>query len=168
MRNEVSIHIDAPPDRVWRLLSDVTRMGEWSPITYRCEWLDGASGPEVGARFKGYNRLPPAKWWTVCEITESVPGKSFAFSTVEVSMPFALGVGKREMTRWRYTFEPDGIGTKVTESYEVVFTPPILAIPERVARRIPGGTKAVAKRRDQADQGMLRTLERLKAAAEEH
>jgi uncharacterized protein YndB with AHSA1/START domain len=165
MHAEASTFIDAPPDRVWRLISDVTRMGEWSPITYRCDWLDGATGPAPGARFKGFNKMPPAKWWTICEITESVPGKVFEFRTVEVSPPFSIGTGKREMTRWRYTFEPEGIGTKVTESYGVTFTPPILAIPERIGRLL-GATKTIEKRRDKTTQGMHATLERLKAAAE--
>src|SRR4051812_14023828 len=112
---EASVFIDAPPDRVWRLISDVTRMGEWSPITYRCEWVEGSSGPVQGAKFKGYNKMPPAKWWTVCEVTESEPAKVFEFRTMRVSFPISIGVGEREMTRWRYTFEPEGIGTKVTE-----------------------------------------------------
>jgi uncharacterized protein YndB with AHSA1/START domain len=143
----VTLHIDAPPQRVWRLVSDVTRMGEWSPVTYRCEWLGDASGPSVGARFKGFNRMPPAKWWTICEVTESEPGKVFAFNTVDVSFPFSLGARKQDMTRWRYTFEPDGIGTKVTESYEVAYTPPVLAVPERIARLLPGAGRAVDRRR---------------------
>lgn len=163
---EASTFIDASPDRVWRMIADVTRMGEWSPITYRCEWLDGATGPAVGARFKGYNKMAPARWWTICEITECVPGKVFEFRTVEVSMPFALGVGKREMTRWRYAFDPDGIGTKVTESYGVSHVPPLLSALERIGRAVPGGAKSVDKRRARTDQGMHETLERLKAAAE--
>ena len=120
----------------------------------------------MGARFNGYNKMPPAKWWTICEITESVPGKVFEFRTIEVSAPFSIGAGNREMTRWRYTFEADGIGTKVTESYDVMFTPPILRIPETIARKIPGGAKAVDKRRRGANDGMQATLERLKAVAE--
>jgi uncharacterized protein YndB with AHSA1/START domain len=168
LRAEASLHIDAPPERVWRMVTDVTRMGEWSPVTYKCEWLDGATAPDVGARFKGYNQMPPARWWTVCEITASVPGKVFEFRTVDVSMPFALGAKRNtEMTRWRYTFEPDGIGTKVTESYEVAYTPPLLSIPERIARAIPGGAGVVDRRRAKTTEGMQRTLERLKEAAEE-
>jgi uncharacterized protein YndB with AHSA1/START domain len=168
MSNQVSIHIDAPPDRVWRLISDVTRMGEWSPITYKCEWLGGATGPEAGARFRGYNKMSPAKWWTNCEITESVPGKVFEFRTMQVSPPFSIGVGTREMTRWRYTFEHDGIGTKVTETYAVTFTPPILRIPEMIIRKIPGGANAVEKRQARTYDAMRATLERLKTVAEDN
>src|SRR5947209_6948062 len=100
-------------------------MGQWSPVTYKCEWLDGVTEPKAGARFKGYNKMAPARWWTVCEVTEAEPGKVFEFRTVDVSKPFSLGVNApREMTRWRHALEPDGIGTRVTESYEVVFVPP--------------------------------------------
>ncbi len=162
---EASLFIDAPPDRVWRLVSDVTRMGEWSPVTYKCEWLNGSSGPAVGARFKGYNKMPPAKWWTICEVTESEAAKVFEFRTIRVSFPISIGVGEREMTRWRYTFEPEGIGTKVTERYEAKFVPPVLGIPEKIARRLGAGG-AVDKRREQTYKGMDETLKRLKAAAE--
>jgi uncharacterized protein YndB with AHSA1/START domain len=165
---EASIFIDASPDRVWRMVSDVTRMGEWSPVTYRCEWIKGANGPAVGARFKGYNSMSPAKWWTICEVTDASPGKVFEFSTVDVSFPFSVGVKKNtEMTRWRYTFEPEGIGTKVTESYEVVLTPPILSGPMRIGAAIPGVRSMIDKRRERADEGVRTTLERLKAAAED-
>ncbi len=167
MQSRESLHIDAPPERLWRMVSDVTRMGEWSPITYRCEWLAGASGPQESARFKGYNKLSPAKWWTICEVTESVKGKVFEFRTVDVSFPFSLGVRGREMTRWRYDFEPDGIGTKVTESYSVAFTPPVLRIPEQIARRIPGVSTLMDRRRAQTELGIKQTLERLKVVAEE-
>ena len=161
---EANIHIDAPPDRVWRLISDVTRMGEWSPICYRCEWLDEASGPAVGARFKGYNSMPPARWWTVCEVTESEPGKVFEFRTVDGT--FNWGSRGREMTRWRYTFEPDGIGTRVNESYVVSFIPAPLRIPEAIIRKIPGGAGMVDRRRAETNRGMDETLRRVKAAAE--
>jgi len=165
MHAETSLFIDAPPERVWRMVSDITRMGEWSPITYKCEWVDGSRGPARGARFKGYNKLTPARWWTLCEVTEAEPGKVFEFRTMRVSFPIGIGVGEREMTRWRYTFEPEGIGTKVTERYEASFVPPVLSVPERFARSI-GLSRSVDKRIKRTTDGMDATLERLKVAAE--
>jgi len=165
MQAETSLFIDAPPERVWRMVSDVTRMGQWSPITYKCEWLDGATGPAKGARFKGYNKLTPAKWWTLCEVTDSEPGKLFGFRTIRVSFPIGIGVGEREMTRWRYEFEPEGIGTKVTERYDASFVPPVLSVPERLARALGMG-KTVDKRIKRTTDGMDETLRRLKEAAE--
>jgi uncharacterized protein YndB with AHSA1/START domain len=151
----VSLHIDAPPDRVWRLVSDVTRMGEWSPVCYRCEWLDGASSPSVGARFVGHNKQSGLRWSTTCEVTESIPGKVFAFRVIDGT--FSFFYRGRELTRWRYEFEPDGIGTKVTESNELVAFPPLLRLVGPLLRAQDG----------QREAGMRTTLERVKAAAEE-
>lgn len=151
MRGQVSTSIDAPADRIWRMVTDVTRMGEWSPVCYRCEWVKGSQA-EVGARFRGYNRDRGARWWTECEVTASEPGKVFAFSTVDGT--FSLGYRGREMTRWRYEFEPDGLGTKVTESYELVALPPLLR-----------PMSFFLNRQDRL-AGLRATLERLKASAE--
>lgn len=154
VRDEISLHVDAPPERVWRLVSDITRMGEWSPVCYRCEWVGEPARPEVGSRFKGYNRQGPFRWWTVCEITGAEPGRLFEFRTIDGSL--AVGYRGREMTRWRYEFAPDGIGTRVTESYQVVSFPWLLRPASIVLRR----------QGDQRRDGMRTTLDRLKAAAE--
>ena len=54
--DSVSIEIETPPERVYELVSDVTRMGDWSPECTSCSWTDGATGPAVGARFKARNK----------------------------------------------------------------------------------------------------------------
>jgi uncharacterized protein YndB with AHSA1/START domain len=164
MEAEATTFIDAPPERVWRLISDVTRMGQWSPVTYRCEWVEGSTGPAVGARFKGYNKMAPFRWWTLCEITACEPGRVFEFRTIDGN--FAIGIRGKEMTRWRYAFDPEGIGTRVTETYSVALVPPILRYPEAVMRKIPGGGRLVDRRRKQTYAGMDETLRRLKEAAE--
>lgn len=150
----VSLHIDAPPERIWRLISDVTRMGQWSPVCYKCEWLDGAAAPVEGAKFKGYNKQGLARWWTVCEVTESVPGKVFEFRTIDGLL--SVGHRNKEMVRWRYDFEPDGIGTMVTESSQLVSLPPVLRLVGFALRRQDA----------QREAGMHTTLERLKKEAE--
>ena len=71
----------ATPDEVWALVSDVTRIGTFSPETFEAEWLDGATGPAVGARFRGHvkrNGRGPV-YWTTCEVTASEAGRSFGF-----------------------------------------------------------------------------------------
>jgi len=69
MTGEVSMHMDATPEEVWALVSDVTRMGSWSPETTACRWVGGASGPSVGARFRGTNKRGPLLWQTTCTVT---------------------------------------------------------------------------------------------------
>ena len=34
------VHVGAPPGEVWDLVSDVTRIGEFSPETFEAQWLD--------------------------------------------------------------------------------------------------------------------------------
>ena len=73
--------MDASPERVWDLVSDVTRIGRYSPETFEAEWIDGATGPAVGASFRGHvkrNEKGPV-YWTTCTVTDCDPGKTFAF-----------------------------------------------------------------------------------------
>ena len=144
---EVQVHVDAPPDAVWSLVADLDRMGEWSPECYRVEWLDGATAAVVGARFRGYNRIGPIKWSTVCVITKAEPGRELAFSVVN-------GHG-REETQWRYVLENDGATTRLVESYEFKWCPVLNRIAE-----IP------FPRDRQLRRGIAETLARIKTAAE--
>src|SRR5438552_5196895 len=126
---EARIQIDAPPEKVWALVSDITRMGEWSPENLGGEWQEGSSEPSVGAKFKAGNKQGRMKWSTTCEVTESEPGKVFAFSTKKKKGD--------DWTRWRYSFEPAAGGTAVTESYEAVSYPlylRVIAPPKRRSR----------------------------------
>jgi hypothetical protein len=105
---EVSEQMAAPAGTVYALVSDVTRMGDWSPETTGCRWLDGADGPAVGARFRGTNRHGPRRWSTTCTVTDADPGRRFAFEVDFRGVPVA---------RWEYAFEPSGRGCTVSESW---------------------------------------------------
>ena len=141
---EHSIDIEAPPEAVWQVISDVSRTPEWSPACYRVEWID------EGKRFRGYNKLNGARWSRECMVTASEPSKLFAFST---------RFKGRESTRWRYTLEPSGSKTKLTEAYEIVSMP----LWVRTLRRLPG---ALAKTRRDTQQNLEQSLERIKQLAE--
>lgn len=151
MQAEVTLHVDAPPDKVWALVSDITNMGAYSPEVVEAEWMGGASGPAVGARYRGHvrrNENWPVLYWTTCEVTECEPGKVFEFVVV---------IRERPVNRWRYEFTatPDG-GTDVTESYDLgdnLFT--------KVWHPLGGFLRDRRNRRD-----MRTTLERVKAVAE--
>jgi hypothetical protein len=138
---------------VWELIADVRRMGEWSPVCHRCQWIPPATGPAAGARFIGHNRMAGLRWSRECEVLVSEPGAEFAFQTF---------VDGRPSTMWRYSLTPDDAGTDVTEQYTVTSAS---ASPRWVVvvESIPG-----VHRRNRAAlrTGMIQTLDRLKSAAE--
>lgn len=147
MRGSVSVCMAKPADAVWAMVSDITRMGTWSPETVQAEWIEGATGPVVGARFKGKNKRGWLTWSTKVRVEECEPGKVFSFVTMS---------GKKDSTRWTYRFEPtDDGGCEVTESYQGIWEPKLgkLLFPER-------------KRAPELERAMRETLERIKAAAE--
>ncbi|HVV38319.1 MAG TPA: SRPBCC family protein [Acidimicrobiales bacterium] len=138
MEGQATIHINAAPEVVWALVTDVTRMGEWSPETTAAEWVDGATGPAVGAKFRGTNKVWFYKWSTTPVITACESNRLFAFD--------AGG------TIWTYSFTESDGGTSVTESFRVESRLDIVY--------------TIAQRRGALIKGMQKTLERLKAAAE--
>ena len=71
------MHIAAPPGLVWDLVSDVTRIGEFSPETFEAQWLDGATGPRAGARYRGHVRRTGAGRCTgrPARVTADEPGR---------------------------------------------------------------------------------------------
>src|SRR5438270_13263418 len=107
---EVSVeeHVQAAPDKLYELVSDVTRMGEWSPETTSCKWLGGATDPAVGARFRGSNRSGWRRWSTTCTVVEADPGRAFAFE---------VKVGPFPVAKWTYEFAAEGQGSRVTERW---------------------------------------------------
>ncbi|MEZ5226383.1 MAG: SRPBCC family protein [Acidimicrobiales bacterium] len=146
---EVSRDIAASPAAVFAALTDITRMGEWSPETYATEWLDGASTAEVGASFMGHNHNGDKEWSTKATIVELVENERFFFDCSARDFVFA---------KWGYSIEPTDDGCRVTE-----YTQDLR--PEEIKERgssISGVTDRLSHNR----AGMEVTLERLAAAVE--
>ena len=108
----------APAGRIWDVVSDITRIGTFSPETFEAEWLPRSDGPRPGARFRGHvrrNGRGPV-YWTRCTVIASEPGREFAFAVA--------GPGGKTLNTWRYQLATakDGAGTEVTESFELADT----------------------------------------------
>ena len=146
----VEREIKAPAQELWAMVSDLTRMGEWSPEAVGAKWLKGASGPAVGVRFSGKNRKGWRRWSTVGEITECDPGKAFAFD---------VSAGPFKVARWSYRFEPTTDGTKVVEQWDDTRTGPWMSVAGKLASGV--GDRATHNR-----AGMEETLANLAKAAE--
>ncbi|MEB4210614.1 SRPBCC family protein [Mycobacterium sp. 94-17] len=112
MHESVTLHMNASAEDIWRLVADVRNIGRFSPETFDAEWLDGATGPAVGVRFRGHvrrNEVGPT-YWTTCRITACEPGREFGFEVL---------VGNTPVNNWHYQFDPAHSGTDVTESFRV-------------------------------------------------
>jgi hypothetical protein len=144
-----SIHVDVAPDELYALVSDVTRMGEWSPICKAC-WWDEGDGPRVGAWFTGRNETPERTWETRSQVVAADPGRRFAWEVND------------GWVHWEYSFEPDGDGTRLTESWEF--------LPKGIAgfhERYGADAEAQIEQRSEAARtGIPATLAAIKKAAE--
>jgi uncharacterized protein YndB with AHSA1/START domain len=152
MAEQVSVTKDiaAPAEAVWAMVSDVTRMGEWSPENEGGEWLRGATGPQPGATFRGTNRNGKKQWKTVATVVDAEPGRVFAFRV--------KAAGGLKVAEWRYAFEPTATGCRVTETW----------IDQRgvVVKTLGKPVSGVGDRAAHNRAGMEQTLARLAAAAE--
>ena len=153
LRYSESIVVACSPESLYDMISDVTRMGEWSPICKACWWDDG-DGPRAGAW------CPPGAMSCLSEsgrrglrsqrAVAAARGREFAF------------VAGGAWVRWGHTFTPAGEGTQVTESWE--FLPAGVA---RFHERFGDDAEAqIADRAAAAHQGIPATLAALKRAAE--
>ena len=147
MHREVSIDINASPEAVYDLVSDLPRMGEWSPENIGGEWQDGGSG-EVGDRYIGHNKAGDRSWSVPVMITIADRGKCFEFVTRPDEGPYV---------RWAYRLELSGSGTQVTEVWDVEQLPPALQSLTQ---------DQLDERSRNTEAGMATTLAAIKATAE--
>lgn len=147
--DEVALDIDADATALYGMVSDLPRIGEWSPECEAVEWEGAVTAPVAGTTFVGHNAVGPGRRIRYSRhgtVLVAEPGREFSFITDE---------GGRPSTVWRYTFTPHGGRTRVTESYEVRWIPVwarILDVP--------------VNRHAELLANMRTTLENLKAAAE--
>jgi uncharacterized protein YndB with AHSA1/START domain len=104
----VSRTITASPEAVWALVSDPTRMGEWSPENLGAKWLGEVTGAAEGAQFRGSNKNGRFKWKTKCTVTECAESEAFAFDVKSGVIPIAS---------WAYRLQAVEGGTEVTEEW---------------------------------------------------
>lgn len=146
--DQASVTIASPPEQVWQMVTDITRMGEWSPEATGGRWRDGASGPAPGARFVGGNKHGRIRWSTHCRVTECEPPSRFTFVVTESA------------TAWGWVLEPDGDGTNLTHWRERIGkTNPLVTALQR------SGLLGRDRETLLAD-GMRRTLDAVRSAAE--
>lgn len=146
MYHEESVEIEASAEQVYRLVSDLSRMGDWSPENVGGQWLDGGAGA-VGDRFEGHNKIGEREWSVVCQVTKAEAASEFQFITGEVDDPYV---------RWSYRLSGSS-PTTLTEVWDVEQLPPTL---------VDASAERLAGRADMVREGMKQTLSGIKASAE--
>jgi len=146
---EVSREIAASPEAVFAAITDVTRMGEWSPETHSAEWNEGFDHASVGAVFTGHNRNGDNEWSTEATIVELVENERFFFDCAMNDFVFS---------KWGYVIEPTDAGCRVTELSQNL-------IPEDL-REASSSISGVDDRAVHNRATMETTLDRLAAALE--
>lgn len=147
-----SVVIDKGREEIYALVSDVTRMGQWSPQCRACWWDDPDAGPVVGAWFTGRNENAERTWETRSQVVQADPGSAFAWEVNNgwVRWGFTLAAGDENGT------------TKLTQSW--VFLPAgIAGFGERYGA---GSDDEIAVRSRSAVTGIPVTLAAIKATAE--
>lgn len=145
-----SIHVEAPPEAVWALVTDIGRTGEWSPICTSCEWDDPTAGPVVGATFTGHNTSGDRIWETRCSVVAADPPHAFAWEV------------NGGLVRWGYLLAPAEGGTELTETWEFTERGQDF-FHEKWGEHAP---RVIATRTEEARTGIPVTLTTLKQLAE--
>ena len=152
---QVPVDMAATPQQVWDLVTDVTRIGEFSPETFEGKWTRGSTGPEVGAHFAGHvkrNGVGPT-YWSPCKVTVCDPPGGEGPAIFE----FSVGTDSVQLNNWGYRIESDGAGgSTVTEYFRLE-----AKLPMRLYWLLLGWSRGRTN-----EKGMRTTLERMKAVLE--
>ncbi len=143
---QAEIEINAPVSKVWGLVSDLSRMPEWSP---QCRIMKVLGPIRPGTRTVNLNRRGLLFWPTTSVITEVVPERKIAFKI------------PANTTVWSYELEPTATGTKVIETRHAENG--VTAVSSAMTKAALGGIEPFEK---ELVEGMNQSLARIKAAAE--
>lgn len=153
---EVEVHVAAPPEQVWPVVSDIGTPTRFSSELQETTWLDDAPGAAPGARFRGRN-LHPARgeWETTSTVVACEPGRVFAWAVGDPDRPSAL---------WRFELEPAEGGTRLRQWAQMGPGPSGVTM---VIEKMPDKEEAIIERRlGEWRQNMVATVEGIKGLAE--
>jgi hypothetical protein len=154
----VSVHldVDAAVDVTWQLVCDIDLPGRFSDEFDGASWLDGATEPAIGARFRGRNHHAAiGTWETTSTIVACETGRVLAWAVGDPAAPAST---------WRFDLEPHGAGTLLRQSARIGPGPSGVTIEIELA---PDQEEAIiARRLSEHRTNMERTVAGIKAIAE--
>jgi len=111
----VTLVCSAEPAALWSLITDPTRIGDFSDECVLGEWILPFSEPSVGARFQGTNQAQLSdgrvyQWTRPCTITIHEPIRRYAYLTHDR--------WDEPASQWKFDLSWSGDETRVTHSFE--------------------------------------------------
>ena len=153
---QVQTWIDAPPRRVWEIVSEVELMPTMSAELQSVHWLDGANGPSVGARFVGRSRHEAlGEWSTTSHVIECEPQRVLAWAVEDPANPTAI---------WRFCLQPKDGGTELSQWMQM--GPARSGLSFAIDRMPDKEQKIVFVRMREFEHNMTSTLAHIKKLAE--
>jgi uncharacterized protein YndB with AHSA1/START domain len=143
---QAQIDIEAPPARVWALISDLRLMPKWSP---QCRLMKPFGPLRRGTKTVNINRRGYLLWPTTGQVTEVIPEQKLSFRV------------NANNTIWTYELQPHDTGTRVIESRHAENG--VKATSNLVISTLFGGVPSFER---ELVEGMNASLARIKAAAE--
>jgi Polyketide cyclase / dehydrase and lipid transport len=155
---EVSVLIAATAREVWPLVCDIRLPARFSSEFQGAEWVDGAAGPALGARFLGRNYHPARGGWeTTSTICEFRPEQTFGWSVGSPDLPAA---------RWRFVLEPEAGGVRLTQWVQLGPGPSGISL---LIESMPDKESRILRRRlAEHRANMEATITGIKSIAEAH
>ena len=153
---EVEVHIDAPPARVWELISDIELPARFSSEFQGATWDDNA-GPALGSRFHGRNRHDAiGEWVTESTVVAFEPERIFGWAVGNADDPGAS---------WRFELEADGDGTLLKQWMRM--GPARSGLNVAIDRMPDKEERIIERRLEEHRRNMTATVEGIKVLAEE-
>jgi uncharacterized protein YndB with AHSA1/START domain len=155
---EVTVVVDRSPEEVWALITDLDVVGRISPERFEASWLDGATGPAIGARYHSRNTFPDGFTSEVlCRIVAATAPSSFAWEVLDVHDPD----GRLPLCRWEYEIQPAGAenaGSSSVIVHRFVHGPGTTNVRIRALSDPERAEQIVAERLAELNQNMTTTL----------
>jgi uncharacterized protein YndB with AHSA1/START domain len=153
---EVETYVDAPPSRVWELVTDIDLPGRHSNEFQGATWLDDATSAALGARFRGRNRHPAiGEWETTSVVVACDPEHVFAWAVQDPDNPSAS---------WRFELEQEGNGTRLRQ--KAVLGPGPSGLSYAIEQRPDKEERIIERRLEEHRANMQATVDGIKSIAE--
>jgi uncharacterized protein YndB with AHSA1/START domain len=152
-RAEVEIVVEKDPAQMWDLVTDVSRIGEWSPECVGGTWLDGAQ-PRAGARFEGRNDLGGGFRFSVtCVVTAAERPGVFEWVVLDPA-----GDPGQPGSIWRYDLGPGDAPGQCRVRHTFTHGPGVTGLSRAMADSPEQAAAILRERLDQLREHMTATI----------